>query len=78
MRDGPVPQKTGIFTETWKGTYEKNPVAIKILKIPEGQKDYDKIKTVRQGFPRIQTESNFSPFLVQFRDFTKRRSFGSG
>lgn len=51
MRDGPIPQKAGIITETWKGIYEKKLVAIKILKISEGHKDYDKIKTVRQVFP---------------------------
>jgi len=47
VRDEPVPQKTGIVTETWKGTYETKLVAIKIFKITEGRKDYDKIKTVR-------------------------------
>lgn len=48
VRDQPVPQKTGIVTETWRGSYEKTPVAIKIFKITEGRKDYDKIKTVRR------------------------------
>lgn len=50
MRDGPVPQKASIFAETWKGVYGKRRVAIKILKIPEGHKDHDKIKAVRRVF----------------------------
>ena len=49
-RDDPIPQKTGIVTEIWKGVHENKAVAIKIFKVTEGQKDYDKIKTVRQVF----------------------------
>jgi len=60
-RDGTVPQKASISTEIWKGTYETKPVAIKILKIPEGRKDYDKIKTVRQVFPDAKRYSHPSP-----------------
>lgn len=48
VRNEPVPQKTGIVTETWRGIYETKPVAIKIFKITEGRKDYDKIKAVCQ------------------------------
>jgi len=48
VKDGLFPQKSGIVTETWRGTYETKPVAIKIFKITEGYKDYCKIKTVRQ------------------------------
>ena len=50
VRDQHIPQKTGIVTETWRGTYETKPVAIKIFKITEGRRDYDKIKTVRRVF----------------------------
>jgi len=43
-----MPYKTSISTETWRGIHRTKPVAIKIFKVPEGSKDYDKIKTVRQ------------------------------
>ncbi|KAF9785751.1 kinase-like domain-containing protein [Thelephora terrestris] len=45
VKDEPLPQKTGIVTETWKGTYENKPVAIKIFKIAERRNDGEKIKT---------------------------------
>lgn len=58
VKDGPVPQKTGIFTETWRGIYGTKLVAIKIFKITEGRKDYDKIKAVRQIFLVQRTQSS--------------------
>lgn len=54
-RNEPAPQKTGIVTETWRGVYEMNPVAVKIFKITKGCRDYDKIKAVRQTFPAQRT-----------------------
>jgi len=56
-----VPQKTGIVAETWRGIYETNPVAVKIFKITEGCKDYDKIKAVRQ-----RTDSHPVPLTAHF------------
>lgn len=60
VRNEPAPQKTGIVAETWRGVYETNPVAVKIFKINEGCKDYDKIKAVRQTFPAQRTQSSLS------------------
>jgi len=48
VKDEPIPQKTGIGTETWKGTYEAKPVAIKIFKITARRENYDEMKAVRQ------------------------------
>ena len=48
VNDGHLPQKNGITTETWRGTYRTKTVAIKKFKIPKGE-EYDKIKAVRQA-----------------------------
>ena len=48
-KDDNSPQKTGITTETWRGSYETKAVAIKMFK---EHKDHDKTKAVRQAVPK--------------------------
>ena len=57
VRNEPIPQKAGIVTETWRGIYETKPVSIKIFKIIEGRKDYDKIQVVRQIARRLTSHA---------------------
>jgi len=58
VRDEPVPQKTGIVTKTWRGTYKAKPVAIKIFKVAAGRRDYDEIRTVRRN------PKSFNPLIT--------------
>lgn len=64
VKNEPVPQKTSVVTETWRGIYEKKPVAIKIFKINEGREDYDKIKIVRQIVLMFWAHVNFCPLIA--------------
>ncbi|KAF9650320.1 kinase-like protein, partial [Thelephora ganbajun] len=71
VKDDPVPQKTGIVTETWRGTYEEKPVAIEVFKITEGCKDSDRIKM--RFYKQVVlwkrlTHKNVLPFLGVSRD----------
>jgi len=71
VRNEPVPHKAGIFAETWRGIYKTKPVSIKIFKIIEGHKDYDKVKVVRQIVLAQRTQSFRSSNPLSFVSFTE-------
>ena len=68
-KDGHLPQKASITTETWRGSYRTNVVAIKVFKGHEG---YDKIKAVRQAIGAQALRFSDHPFLTPSAEILQR------
>ena len=66
VSDNHLPQKNGITTETWRGTYQTTTVAIKKFKIPEGE-EYNKMKAVRQA-----VRTHFSSLTIPLSCYPQR------